>query len=236
MKARLLVAEDEPAIRAGLVDALEGDGYEVVAAVDGRQALALFPQQKWDLVLLDVMMPHASGFDVCQEIRRRDPRVPVLFLTAKGEEVDKVVGLRLGADDYITKPFGLRELFARLEAALRRARLAHAPGPAQDLPDRVRFAGAEIDRRRIAGRRPDGAEFELTPRELGLIETFLRHPGETLSRDQLLNAVWGVDYFGTTRTLDQHIAQVRKKTEPTPDRPRHLVTVHGFGYRYDPAT
>lgn len=233
MKAHVLIAEDDPNIRAGLVATLESDGYRVTAAADGAQALRLFPQEKFALVILDVMMPRMSGYDVCRELRARGERVPILFLTAKGEEVDKVVGLKLGADDYVLKPFGVHELLARLEALLRRARLAETPAavPASDLPTLFRLGEAQVDRARfratIAGR-----ETALTARELKLAEVFAAHPGEVLSRDALLNAVWGVDYFGTTRTLDQHVAQLRKKIERQPEEPSAIVTVHGVGYRY----
>ncbi|TVR51389.1 MAG: DNA-binding response regulator [Puniceicoccaceae bacterium] len=237
MKARILIAEDEAPLRLGLVDALEGEGFEVVAAGDGRQALALFPRQAVDCVILDIMMPGINGYDVCAEIRRRDRAVPVLFLSAKSAEIDKVLGLRLGADDYLAKPFGLPELIARIEALLRRARLAReavADHGTEALPEVFAFGAVTIERKRFQAVRGDGLRLDLTPREMGLIEVFARRPGEVLTRDALLNAVWGVDYFGTTRTLDQHVAQVRKKTEFEPDRPAHLLTVHGVGYRYEP--
>lgn len=230
MKARLLIAEDDANIRAGLLATLESEGYAVTAAADGAQALKLFPQEKFDLVLLDIMMPKASGYDVCRELRARGARVPVIFLTAKGEEIDKVVGLKLGADDYVTKPFGVHELLARVEAVLRRSR----PGPAADgpdLPPTFKLGTAVVDRRKFSVA-VDGRTTALTARELKLAEIFARHPGEVLTRDALLNAVWGVDYFGTTRTLDQHVAQLRKKVEVAPENPATIVTVHGVGYRY----
>lgn len=234
MTAKILIAEDDPNIRLGLVATLESEGYAVTAAADGAQVLALFPQQTFELVILDVMMPRASGYDVCRELRARGARVPVLFLTAKGEEVDKVVGLKLGADDYVTKPFGVHELLARVEALLRRSRATAAAGggSAAALPAVFAFGAAEIDRRKFAAT-VAGRASELTARELRLAEVFAAHPGEVLTRDALLNAVWGVGYFGTTRTLDQHVAQLRKKVEPVPDEPRAIVTVHGVGYRYD---
>ncbi|MBI2517378.1 MAG: response regulator transcription factor [Opitutae bacterium] len=233
MKARILIAEDDANIRLGLIATLESDGYAVTAASDGAQALRLFPQEKFDVVILDVMMPQKSGYDVCRELRAKGSAVPILFLTAKGEEVDKVVGLKLGADDYVLKPFGVHELLARVEALLRRARTAHLPAAAgAELPPVFRLGAAEIDRRKftavVAGRTA-----ALTARELKLAEVFAAHPGEVLTRDALLNAGWGVGYFGTTRTLDQHVAQLRKKVEPEPDAPRAIVTVHGVGYRYD---
>lgn len=229
MKAKILLAEDDPNIRLGLVATLESEGYAVTAASDGAQALKLFPQEKYDLVLLDVMMPKASGYDVCRELRARGTRVPVLFLTAKGEEVDKVVGLKLGADDYVTKPFGVHELLARVEALLRRGR-ANSGEPTPALPAVFRLGQAEIDRQKFTARIA-GRTQALTARELRLAEVFGQHPGEVLTRDALLNAVWGIDYFGTTRTLDQHVAQLRKKIEAAPDAPVTIVTVHGVGYR-----
>jgi DNA-binding response OmpR family regulator len=237
MKARILIAEDDANIRLGLVATLESEGYDVVAAADGAQALKLYPQQKYDLVILDVMMPKASGYDVCRELRAGGVMTPVLLLTAKGEEVDKVVGLKLGADDYVVKPFGVHELLARVEALLRRGRLTAAGAAAVTVasqPPVFRLGAAEIDRNAFTARRPGQPAETLTARELKLAETFAAHAGETLTRDALLNAVWGVAYFGTTRTLDQHVAQLRKKIEPDADAPRVIVTVHGVGYRYVP--
>ena len=231
MKARILIAEDDANIRLGLVATLESEGYAVTAASDGAQALRLFPQEKFELVVLDIMMPKSSGYDVCRELRARGARVPVLFLTAKGEEIDKVVGLKLGADDYVTKPFGAHELLARIEALLRRARPAGA-GATPELPPTFALGAATIDRRKfsaqVAGRR-----VALTARELKLAEVFAAHPGEVLTRDALLNAGWGVDYFGTTRTLDQHVAQLRKKIEVAPGTTSAITTVHGVGYRLE---
>ena len=228
---RILIAEDEPHIRDGLVDTLESEGYDVAAAADGRQALDRFGREPFDLVLLDIMMPEQSGYDVCREIRKRNATVPIIMLTAKGEEIDKVVGLELGADDYVTKPFGVHELLARIAAVLRRSRrVPEAPAPA--LPDVVTFGAAEIDRKKYRGTLGD-RRFDLSAREMKLIEFFFAHPGEVLSRDDLLNAGWGIDYLGTTRTLDQHIAQLRKKIEPEPSAPAVITTVHGVGYRYE---
>ncbi len=234
MKARILIAEDDANIRLGLAATLESEGYAVTPAADGAQALRLFAQEKMDLVILDVMMPRKSGYDACRELRAADPRVPVLFLTAKGEEVDKVVGLKLGADDYMTKPFGVHELLARVEALLRRSRTtALAAAGAAAPPPRTGTGAAEIDRRKYTAALPGRPPAPLTSRELRLLEVFAGRPGEVLTRDALLNAVWGIDYFGTTRTLDQHVAQLRKKVEIQADAPTAIVTVHGVGYRYD---
>lgn len=237
MKARILIAEDDANIRNGLIATLESEGYGVTPAGDGAQALRLFAQEKFALVILDVMMPRQSGYDVCRELRARGEHVPILFLTAKGEEVDKVVGLKLGADDYVLKPFGVHELLARVEALLRRARVSGEGGmggaiaSASELPREFLLGAARIDRARFEATL-DGQTVALTARELKLAEAFAARPNEVLSRDALLNAVWGIGYFGTTRTLDQHIAQLRKKVERIPDEPRTIVTVHGVGYRY----
>ncbi|MDI1250818.1 MAG: response regulator transcription factor [Lacunisphaera sp.] len=232
MKAKILIAEDDANIRLGLIATLESEGYAVTAAVDGAQALKLFPQEKFDLVILDVMMPRHSGYDVCRELRGGGSAVPILMLTAKGEEIDKVVGLKLGADDYVLKPFGVHELLARVEALLRRARASGPALSAVELPPVFRLGAAEIDRRKFTAT-VAGRTTALTAREMKLAEVFAAHPGAVLTRDALLNAGWGVDYFGTTRTLDQHVAQLRKKVEPAPDEPKAIVTVHGVGYRYD---
>ena len=232
MKAKILIAEDDGNIRQGLIATLESEGYAGTSACDGAQALKVYPQGKFDLVILDVMMPKASGYDVCRELRAGGARAPVLFLTAKGEEIDKVVGLKLGADDYVTKPFGVQELLARVEALLRRSRSTMAAG-ASVLPAVFRLGAAEIDRRKFTVSRHGSTE-SLTAREMKLAEMFAAHPGEVLARDVLLNAVWGVDYFGTTRTLDQHVAQLRKKLERADGKESVIRTMHGVGYCYEP--
>jgi len=229
---RVLVAEDDDRIREGLVDTLESEGYEVLQAGDGAAAVEIFHRESPDLVLLDVMMPVKSGYDVCREIRGKDERTPIIMLTAKGEEVDKVVGLQLGADDYVTKPFGIHELLARVTAALRRGRLSPTTEEAPPLPEVFEFGPVRINRKTYRCTR-NGKTLDLTARELKLLEVFFRHPGEVLSRNDLLNAVWGIDYFGTTRTLDQHVAQLRKKIESNPASPEVLTTVHGVGYRFE---
>ena len=237
MNPLILIAEDDPHIREGLVATLESEGYRVTATRDGAEALRHFGQTKFDLVLLDVMMPEVSGFDVCRAIRRENRAVPVILLTAKSEEIDKVVGLELGADDYITKPFGVRELLARVAAVLRRAATAAEPPKKEKTPapppDLFAFGAAQIDRKKMRAARGRHTE-DLSTRELTLIDLFRAHPDEVLSRDQLLNAAWGINYLGTTRTLDQHIAQLRKKIEKDADDPATILTVHGVGYRYHP--
>lgn len=232
MTNHVLVAEDDTDIRSGLVVALESEGYEVTAVANGAQALGAAKQTRFDLIMLDVMMPQKSGFDVCRELRAQGVTSPVLFLTAKSEEVDKVVGLKLGADDYVTKPFGLHELLARVEALLRRAQAATAgrDPSASNLPDVLKIGGVQVDRTTYKVTRGD-EELPLTRREMKVLEILVDHAGEVVGRDKLLNLAWGVDYYGTTRTLDQHIAQLRKKIETQPEQPTHIVTVHGVGYR-----
>lgn len=228
---RILVAEDDTNIREGLVETLTSEGYEVEAVADGEAALKSWRQARPDLLLLDIMMPGRNGYDVCREVRAADARVPIVMLTAKGEEIDKVVGLQLGADDYITKPFGIHELLARVAAALRRARVAPAgrkerPAPPADFD----FGEAHVDAHRYRltqGRRA----VPLSDRELRLLRCFHDHPEEVLSRDRLLNEIWGLEYGGCTRTLDQHIAQLRKKLNALGKQGDLIETVHGVGYR-----
>lgn len=229
----ILVAEDDTHIRTGLVDTLESEGYTVSAAADGAQALACFDAHRPDLVLLDVMMPELSGYDVCRALRLRDAAVPVIMVTAKTEEIDVVVGLELGADDYVTKPFGIHELLARISAVLRRTGRGAAATADATPPPPFEFGAATVDPARYEIRHAEGTS-HLTPTEMKLIECIHAHPDVVLTRDQLLNEVWGIDYYGTTRTLDQHVARLRKKIEPNPATPRYLITVHGVGYRYRP--
>ena len=224
---RILIVEDEAPLASGLADLLAGEGYAAVTAGDGRQALERYRREKPDLVLLDIMIPEKSGYEVCREIRREDQRIPILMLTAKGQEVDKIAGLELGADDYIVKPFGIGELCARIRAALRK-RDAAAVAEAQEP---LVFGEVRIDPRRMEGFKGQ-RRFALTARELALLRLFLSCRGQVLDRDTLLDQVWGVRYEGTTRTLDQHVAQLRKKIEDDPSHPRFLLTVHGVGYRF----
>lgn len=229
----ILVAEDDNNILTGLIDTLESEGYEVTPASNGRQAIDLFRTKSFDLILLDVMMPEKSGFDVCRDIRLKNQDVPVIMLTAKGEEIDKVVGLQLGADDYITKPFGVRELLARIEAVLRRSKRNEKQSAKNgEIPDSFSFGDAEVESRTYKVR-IQGNNYDISDKELKLIKFFYLHPNEVLSRNQLLNAVWGIEYYGTTRTLDQHIAKLRKKIENNPGEPSVITTVHGVGYRFE---
>ncbi|MDR1515680.1 MAG: response regulator transcription factor [Synergistaceae bacterium] len=228
---KILVAEDDHAILTGLADLLRLEGYDVVEAADGRKALEFFKSSGPDLVILDVMMPFVSGYDVCREIRRNDRSTPILMLTAKTAEVDKVVGLELGADDYIVKPFGMAELMARVRAALRRAALSvpnGAPGSA-----RLEAGDLKVDFDSMTGTN-GGEAFSLTPRENALLKHFAENDGRVLSRDELLDAVWEIDIGCeiTTRSVDQHVARLRQKIEDDPSNPRLIVTVHGAGYRF----
>lgn len=231
---RILVAEDDTHILAGLTDALENEGYQVTQAVDGREALSFLERERFDLVILDVMMPGRSGYDVCKIIRETDQDLPVMILTAKGQEIDKVVGFELGADDYVTKPFSVRELLARIAALLRRAQRNHngLMGEAS-APDRFMIGNAAVDTLEFKAR--IGARtFNLSPREVKLLQIFYANPNKVLSREQLLNEVWGISYYGTTRTLDQHIAQLRKKIACDSSARPVIRTVHRVGYRYEP--
>ena len=227
MKQRILVVEDDPSILTGLVDLLEGEGFIVEKAMDGAAAIARYTEVKPDLILLDVMIPEKSGYDVCREIRRTDPVTPVIMLTAKGEEIDKVVGLELGADDYVVKPFGVNELLARIRAVQRRGR--PKPDGRGDQP--LQFADISIDARTLRGTK-GGRTFAVSRRELALLRLFSSREGEVLDRVTLMDEVWGVRYEGTTRTLDQHVALLRKKIEDDPAHPRYITTVHGAGYRF----
>src|SRR5687768_10119942 len=215
MKKHVLVVEDDAHIRLGLCDSLRAEGYEVTDCCAGSEALPLFKQRKPDLVVLDIMLPGKSGYELCREIRATKSRVPILMLSAKSQEIDKVVGLELGADDYVTKPFSLRELLARVQALLRRAQ---AGGAASDLPMEIAFGKVRVDCKALRGKRGSKA-IELTPREMKVLAVLFRERGNAVSREALLNEVWGVDYYGTTRTLDQLIVKLRQKIEEVPGEP-----------------
>ncbi len=230
MKKHILIVEDDAHIRLGLTESLRAEGYEVTDCCAGSEAMNLVRQRKPDLIVLDIMLPGKSGYDLCREIRASKNRVPILMLSAKGQEIDKVVGLELGADDYVTKPFSLRELIARVQALLRRAE--HTATPADALPDEIAFGNVRIDTRALRGTRGK-SKFELTPRELKVIAVLHRERGNAVSRDQILNEVWGIEYYGTTRTLDQLIVKLRQKLEDEPAEPKHIVTVHSLGYRLE---
>jgi DNA-binding response OmpR family regulator len=210
-----------------LEEVLRTERFEVASCDRGDRALDAVTMHRPDLIVLDVMLPGLSGYDICKQIRSKKISTPILMLTAKGQEVDKVVGLDLGADDYVTKPFGVRELLARIHAVLRRSGISTGRN-AENTPFHI--GDAEIDPKRYQVRRGNAIQ-ELTARELKLLQLFHAHSGEVLSRDQLLNEVWGYNYYGTTRTLDQVIVQLRKKLGDNGAEPKHLVTVHGVGYK-----
>lgn len=224
-RTRILIVEDEPAMVAGLQDNFEYEGYEVISADDGIAGLERALADDPDLVVLDVMMPRLSGLDLCKQLKAKRPSVPIIMLTARGQEIDKVVGLELGADDYITKPFSVRELMARVKAVLRRA------SPPTAAPEIYRFSDVEVSIRSNEVRRA-GSPVELSSKEFALLAYFISHPAETLSRDRLLDAVWGYDNYPNTRTVDTHIVHLRQKLEPHPEEPRFILTVHGSGYKF----
>ncbi len=228
----ILVVEDDPGIRFGLVEVFESEGYTVATCERGDEAENRIGEELPDLIVLDVMLPGKNGYDICRDLRARDCRVPILMLTAKGQELDKVVGLDAGADDYVTKPFGVRELVARVHALLRR-HSRHETGEPGGGVRPFQVGEATIDERTWEITRADGGTDRLTPKEMELLRYLHRHPGEVLSRDAILDAVWGIRYFGTTRTLDQCVAQLRKKIGDSGASPRYLKTIHGVGYRLD---
>ena len=222
---RILIVEDEPNMVAGLRDNFEFEGYEVLTAYDGEEGLKRAMADSPDLIVLDVMMPKMSGLDVCKQLKAKRPSIPIIMLTARGQEVDKVVGLELGADDYVTKPFSIRELLARVKAVLRRS---HTVPKEQE---RYSFGDAEVDLRGCRVTR-NGKELEFSSTEFELLKYFVSHPGEILSRDRLLEEVWGYESYPTTRTVDAHLVRLRQKLEPNPEQPRFFLTVHGTGYRF----
>jgi DNA-binding response OmpR family regulator len=223
--AKILIVEDEPNMVAGLRDNFEFEGYQVITASDGVSGLEKALHESPDLVLLDVMMPRMSGLDVCKQLKLKRPSVPVIMLTARGQEVDKVVGLELGADDYVTKPFSIRELLARVKAVLRRS-----AGPRND-QEEYSFGDVEVNLRSCQVARK-GKPLDVSSKEFDLLKYFLCHAGEALSRDRLLEDVWGYDRFPSTRTVDAHIVRLRQKLEPKPDEPRFILTIHGTGYKF----
>jgi two-component system alkaline phosphatase synthesis response regulator PhoP len=222
---RLLLVEDEPGLVLTLTDRLAREGYAVETSADGESGLERAAAEAFDLVLLDVMLPRLNGFDVLRELRKRGVETPVIMLTARGQVVDKVVGLKLGADDYVTKPFEMMELLARIEAKLRRAPATPHPTEGYQFGDvRVDFRRAEVTR--------DGAPLELSAREFQLLKYFIEHRGATLTREELLNEVWGYNAMPSTRTVDVHVAWLRQKIEPNPRHPQYVLTIHGMGYKF----
>lgn len=230
MKTKILIVEDDPHILLGLEEILKGEDFDVSVCSRGGKAVDEVLKQRPNLIVLDVMLPGLSGYDVCKQVRAKNVTVPILMLTAKGQEMDKVIGLDCGADDYVTKPFGVRELVARINALLRRSKSTPI-GSANT--ESFQIGANTIDPKRFELRRGKARD-ELTAKELKLLELFHAHPAEVFSRDKLLSEVWGYNYYGTTRTLDQVIVQLRKKLGDSADDPKHLVTVHGVGYKLMP--
>ena len=223
--AKILVVEDEPNMVAGLRDNFEFEGYQVITARDGVEGLQRALDESPDLVVFDVMMPRMSGLEVCKQLRAKRGSIPIIMLTARGQEVDKVVGLELGADDYVTKPFSIRELLARVKAVLRRTSVVPKD------QDRRSFGEVEVDLRKCRVLK-SGKVIDISSKEFELLKYFIVHSGETLSRDRLLEDVWGYDNYPTTRTVDTHLVRLRQKLEPNPDQPQYFLTVHGTGYRF----
>lgn len=223
--SRILVVEDDPAILRGLADNLTFESYEVLTAGDGEAAYRLLREKKPDLLILDLMLPRMSGYELCRKARSEGITTPILMLTARGEEADRVLGLDLGADDYMTKPFSVRELLARVRALLRRA-----AGPSKALPDDLRVDDLVVDFRRYEARKGKKT-LEMTRKEFGLLRLLAARAGEVVSREELLNEVWGYENYPSTRTVDNHVASLRSKIEEDPAQPRRLMTVHGVGYK-----
>jgi DNA-binding response OmpR family regulator len=222
--SRILIVEDEPDIAAALSDDLTIEGHQVEVVADGLTASQRGREPEWDLIVLDVMLPHKDGFDVCRSLRRGGISTPIILLTAKAQEAEKVLGLELGADDYITKPFSPRELRARIKAVLRRRTPVH--------DERFRFGDVEVDFARVEVRRR-GRPIDLTKLEFRLLETFIRGRGRLLTRDQLLESAWDPNVHVTDRAVDAHIVNLRRKIEPRPSEPQFIQSVRGLGYRFD---
>jgi DNA-binding response OmpR family regulator len=227
--SKILIVEDEPDMVLGLKDNFEFEGYEVVTAADGLVGLERARSQRPDLIILDIMLPRLSGLEVCKILRSEGHDLPIIMLTARGQEIDKVVGLELGADDYVTKPFSIRELLARVRAILRRSE-----GTKKRL-GRYSFADIELDFEAYKAKK-DGAPLELSPREFELLRYLIERKGETVSRERLLEDVWGYESYPSTRTVDTHIAKLRAKIGDSGSEPRFILTIHGMGYKFiDPA-
>lgn len=225
---KVLIAEDDRFTREGLVELLTSEGYDVVAAIDGQHAVDLFRQHRPDFVCLDIMMPLRSGYEACRTIRDEAPLVPIIFISAKSEEMDRLAGFDVGADDFISKPFSVKEVIARVRAVARRCQ-ASAPNPPAEFPigDLI-VCPSELRARR------DDSIIDLSPRDVSILQLLADNPGKALDRNCIFNHAWGEDHFPNSRTLDQHISQLRKRVEIDPRSPRLICTVHGVGYRYDP--
>lgn len=227
----VLIAEDDLYTREGLIDILENEGFRVVAAEDGERALELYRSEQPDCICLDIMMPKVNGYDVCKAIRKEDQQVPVIFLSAKSEEIDKVLGLELGADDYISKPFGVREVIARIRAVTRRSNYLKSNLSEENKITEFSISDLTIYPSELKAMR-QGFEIELSPRDIRILKLFSKNQGKVLDRDNIYDAGWGVSHMPNSRTLDQHISQLRKKIEKYPGKPEIIRTVHTAGYRY----
>ena len=223
---RILIIEDDVAILRGLKDNLEYESYELVTAEDGERGYCLIQEKKPDLIILDLMLPRMSGYELCRKVREEGITTPILMLTARGEEMDRVVGLDLGADDYVTKPFSVPELLARIRTIIRRVQKAKAG----DLPSELRFGDISIDFKCFEACK-GGKILNMSRKEFGVLRLLAAREGEVVTRDELLDEVWGYDQYPTTRTVDNHIALIRNKIESDPSNPRHLITVYGVGYK-----
>jgi len=226
MKKKILIIEDEPDLVKGLKLNLSDEGFEVDWAVNGVEGLRKAVEEAPDLIILDIMLPEMDGLEVCRKLRQKDINIPVIMLTAKGGEIDKVVGLEIGADDYMTKPFSIRELLARIKARLR-----HSEKESKPMPEIYSIGDIEIDFVRFKIR-CKGKESDLTSLEADILKYFIIHRGEVVSRDDLLNKIWGYEKYPTTRTIDNHILKLRKKIEDDPSHPRYIISVYGGGYRF----
>jgi two-component system alkaline phosphatase synthesis response regulator PhoP len=224
MTHRILLVEDEPGLVMTLTDRLTSEGYAVETAMDASTGLARATNQPFDLILLDVMLPGGSGFDICRELRQRSNTTPIIMLTARGQVIDKVLGLKIGADDYVTKPFEMTELLARVEVQLRRARKIASP-------ETYQFGDIRVDFRRAEAYRGQDV-VELSAKEFRLLRYLIEHRGAALSRDELLNEVWGYDAAVSTRTVDVHVAWLRQKLEVNQRHPEFILTIHGLGYKF----
>jgi DNA-binding response OmpR family regulator len=222
---RVLIVEDDEAMGVALRHGMTFQGYTVLMATDGATGLQMATERDVDLIILDVMLPNMSGIEVCKRLRSHGSEVPIIMLTARGQELDKVLGLKVGADDYVTKPFSFMELMARVEALMRRT---SKKGDGFDI---YRFADIQVDFRRLEATK-GGQPIELSPREFEILKYFVEHRGEVVTRDRLLDVVWGYENFPLTRTVDMHIAKLRQKIEDTPSTPRHIITVHRSGYKF----
>ena len=227
--AKILIVEDEKEMAVGLKDNFEFDGHNVSIASDGEEGLALAESENPDLIILDVMLPKKSGFDVCRELRAKGVRIPIIMLTARGQEIDKVLGLELGADDYITKPFSVRELLARVKAVMRRS------SEQQETNDSVvKIGSVNVNLSQYKAWEDNGEGVDFSYKEFEILKYFIDHQNQIITRDALLNDVWGYEVYPSSRTVDNFIVKLRKKIEPDPNHPKHILTVYGIGYKFIP--